>query len=97
MLNKALLTILLIGLKGVYPILLKDWGTDSHINRLAYATYDVFSEAFQQITASLEGLYPVPDLIKTFSQVMILCNFIYFLTSNYLRMPPSQHLMLRVI
>ncbi|KAL1122672.1 hypothetical protein AAG570_002999 [Ranatra chinensis] len=48
-------------------MLVKDWGTASHVNRLAYSTYDIFKGAFNIITAAQRGSYPIEDIKHVYS------------------------------
>jgi hypothetical protein len=63
--------ILLSTALGISGVLVKDWGTGSQINRLAYTTYDVFSQAFDAMTAGQHDFYPIEDIRRSYPQVLI--------------------------
>ena len=69
MLLKGML--LSFSLVDVFAILVKNWGTGSQINRLAYTTYDVFNQAFGLMTAAQTDFYPIEVFNLSYPQVTI--------------------------
>ena len=54
----------------VNGMLVKDWGTGTQIKRLIYSTRDLFEDSFTFFTAGQNGVYPIPDLIRNYTQVI---------------------------
>lgn len=58
-------------------MLVKDWGTGTQIKRLIYSTRDLFEESFNFFTAGQKGVFPIPDMMRNYSEVNI--NFFIFM------------------